>query len=171
MHAMTQAKSQSATLPAQLQAIHADSSEPTISVEAALLLAQARNMAFAEAAQGRLGEGLNLLQIALEHEPMAHDLLSDMAALLLSAGELAHAQAAAERALALQPNHGASLYSLAFALSGQGQVLRAREVLQRLLTGEALQNLQMESPDLLPVAQTEMKRLSALTGGAATAAD
>ncbi|MDC8787283.1 tetratricopeptide repeat protein [Roseateles koreensis] len=161
MQAMTQAKSQ-APMPVAAQAIQNEPLPNGLSVEAALLLAQARNMAFSEAAQGRIGSGLMVLQEALEFEPMSHDLLSDMAALLLSAGQMEHAQTAAERALAVQPDHGASLYTLAFALSGQGHVLRARETLQQLLSGAALESLQREAPDLLPVARNELGRINAL---------
>ena len=133
-----------------------------IDTEAASLLAAARNMAFSEAAQGRLGHGLSLLQQALEQEPMAHDLLSDMAALLLSAGELNHAATYAQQALAIDSCHGASLYALGFALSGLGESVRASAVLRQLMQGEALASLMHEAPDLLPVAQTELARLDAL---------
>ncbi len=136
----------------------------SISEEAAYLLARARNMAFAEAAEGRIGNGLSLLQEALETEPMAHDLLSDMAALLLSAGELTHAEAYARKALAIAPEHGASLYTLAFAQSGQKAPEQARETLRHLLQGEALRSLMHEAPDLLPVAMTELARLDSLLG-------
>lgn len=160
MQAMSQAHSQSLNLsspPAVVQ-------EHVISDEAAFLLARARNMAFAEAAQGRLGQGLSLLQDALEAEPLAHDLLSDMAALLLSAGELTHAEAYARKALAISPDHGASLYTLAFAQSGQQAPELARQTLRHLLQGDALRSLLHEAPDLLPVAMTELSRLDALLG-------
>ncbi len=134
-----------------------------ISEEAAMLLAAARNAAFAEASQGRLGHGLDLLQAALQHEPQSHDLLSDMAALLLSAGELTHAASHARSALAIAPNHGPSLYSLAFALSGLGQLGEARDVMRRLTQGEALQSLVAEAPELLVLVQTELERLEAAT--------
>lgn len=134
-----------------------------ISDEAAMLLAAARNAAFAEASQGRLGHGLDLLQAALQQEPQSHDLLSDMAALLLSAGELTHAAAHARSALEIAPNHGPSLYSLAFALSGLGQLGEARDVMRRLTQGEALQSLVAEAPELLVLVQTELERLEAAT--------
>jgi len=160
MYVTSQANSEAAS------PLHVQMAEPIaggpISTDAQLLLAQARNLAFSEAAQGRLSNGLSLLEEALEQEPMAHDLLSDMAALLLSVGQLGHAQVAAERALALQPQHGASLYSLAFSLSGQGQILRARDVLVQLLGGDALASLSEEAPELLPVARNELERLNLL---------
>jgi tetratricopeptide (TPR) repeat protein len=127
--------------------------------QASLLLAAARNAAFAEASQGRVGQGLALLADALEQEPMSHDLMSDIAALLLSAGELDHAAAYAERALEIAPAHGASLYTLGFALAGLGESARASLVLEALCQGEPLQSLQQEAPDLLPLVRTELDRL------------
>ncbi|MCV2359247.1 MULTISPECIES: hypothetical protein [Roseateles] len=159
MHAITQAMTKA---PQQAMALKPEARE--ISEEAAWLLAQARNAAYAEAAHGRVGQGLMVLMDALEQEPMAHDLLSDMAALLLSAGELKHAESYAKQALAISANHGASLYSLAFAQSGQGNALQARQTLRQLLQGEALLSLMSEAPDLYPVAQTELARLDKLLG-------
>lgn len=132
--------------------------------EATMLLAAARNAAFSEAAQGRIGEGLSLLHDALQHEPMSHDLMSDMAALLLAAGELEHAAAYAQRALEIRPHHGPSLYSLGFALAGLSEVARAIEVLELLGDGAPLASLQREAPELLPLVQIEIDRLQALQG-------
>ena len=69
--------------------------------EAVALLAAARNAAYAEASRGRLGSGVSMLLRALNSQPMSHELQSDMAALLLSAGEYAHAASYAREALAL----------------------------------------------------------------------
>jgi len=162
MQAMSQSSSKKGKSSAQAAVL--PPKESGISEEAAFLLARARNMAFAEAAQGRIGNGLCLLQDALETEPMAHDLLSDMAALLLSAGELTHAEAYARKALDISPEHGASLYTLAFAQSGQQSPELARETLRHLLQGDALRSLMQEAPDLLPVAMTELSRLDGLLG-------
>jgi len=131
---------------------------------AGLLLAQARNAAFAEAAKGRVGQGLGVLYDALQAEPMSHDLMADMAALLLSAGKLDHAAAYAERALQVRPLHGPSLYTLAFALSGRGDVDRAVGVLSELAAGPARDSLQAEAPELVPVAMIELERLRQLQG-------
>jgi Flp pilus assembly protein TadD len=137
-----------------------------ISMEAKVLLARARNAAFAEVQQGRMGLGLSLLQEALEQEPMSHDLLSDMAALLLSAGELARAASFAQRALALQPQHGVSLYTLGFALSGLGEVDQAQVVLGGLLRdGPARQSLMLEAPDLSIVVMAELARIQTAQRG------
>lgn len=141
-----------------------------ISEEAAMLLAAARNAAFAEASQGRLGHGLDLLQAALQQEPQSHDLLSDMAALLLSAGELELAAAHAQRALEVSPDHGPSLYSLAFAQMGQGHLAEARDLMRRLTRGPALESLVTEAPELLVLVQTELDRLEAVTAGPVPAA-
>jgi len=124
-----------------------------------LLLARARNAAFAEAAKGNIGGGLGLLYNALQDEPMSHDLLSDMAALLLAAGKLEHAAGYADRALQAQPLHGPSLYTLAFALSGRGEVDRAIGVLTELQSGVGRDSLQAEAPELVPVAMIELERL------------
>ncbi|NCT81791.1 MAG: hypothetical protein GXC94_01480 [Comamonadaceae bacterium] len=129
------------------------------SSEPALLLARARNAAFAEASRGNLGGGLGLLHDALQDEPASHDLLSDMAALLLAAGQLEHAVTHAERALQLCTLHGPSLYTLAFALSGLGRVDHAIGVLTELQSGAGRASLQAEAPELLPVAMTELARL------------
>jgi tetratricopeptide (TPR) repeat protein len=125
----------------------------------AMLLARARNTAFAEASKGNLGGGLGVLYDALQGEPMSHDLLSDMAALLLAAGKLEYAAGYAERALQAQSLHGPSLYTLAFALSGQGQVDRAIGVLTELQSGVGRDSLQAEAPELVPVAMIELERL------------
>jgi Flp pilus assembly protein TadD len=127
--------------------------------EAMLLLAQARNAAFEQAAQGRLGEGVNLLCNALEIEPTSVDLMSDVAALLLSAGQLADAALYAHQAIQIQPQHAPSLYTLAFALSGLGEVKAAIEVLTTLCQGEAAEMLKRETPELAPLVATELRRL------------
>lgn len=127
--------------------------------EPLMLLARARNAAFAEAARGNLGQGLGILQDALQDEPMSHDLLADMGALLLAAGRHAQASAYAERALKIHPDHGPSLYTLGFALSGRGDKRRAIEVLTRLQSGPANDSLRAEAPELLPVAMVELQRL------------
>ncbi|KQW51874.1 hypothetical protein ASD88_04510 [Pelomonas sp. Root662] len=124
-----------------------------------MLLARARNTAFAEAAKGNLGGGLGVLYDALQDEPMSHDLLSDMAALLLAAGKLDHAVAYAERALQASSLHGPSLYTLAFALSGRGEHDRAIGVLTELQSGAGRVSLQAEAPELVPVAMIELERL------------
>jgi Flp pilus assembly protein TadD len=93
--------------------------------EAVALLAAARNAAYAEAARGRLGSGVSMLLRALNSQPMSHELQADMAALLLSAGEYAHAVRYARDALSLRPQHGPSLYALGFALSGLGEAAEA----------------------------------------------
>lgn len=127
-----------------------------------LLLARARNAAFAEAAKGNLGGGLGMLYDALQGEPMSHDLMSDMAALLLAAGRLEHAAGYAERALQVESLHGPSLYTLAFALSGRGEIDRAIGVLNELQQGPGRDSLQAEAPELVPVAMIELERLRRL---------
>lgn len=124
-----------------------------------LLLARARNAAFAEAAKGNLGGGLGVLHEALMDEPMSHELLSDMAALLLAAGKLEQAGGYAERALQACALHGPSLYTLAFSLSGRGEVDRAVGVLTELQQGPGRASLQAEAPELLPLAMLELERL------------
>lgn len=160
--------------PAAMRAAHRPSDAAHLAVsarpgaapknESKALLARARNAAYAEAAQGRVGHGLGVLLDALESEPMSHDLLSDMAALLLSAGKLDHAAAYAEQALQVFPLHGPSLYALGFALSGKGEIDRAVGVLTELTTGRARDSLLAEAPELLSVAQTELTRLQSLQG-------
>jgi tetratricopeptide (TPR) repeat protein len=135
------------------------SSAAAMPEDALMLLARARNAAFAEAARGNLGQGLGILQDALQDEPMSHDLLSDMAALLLVAGRHEQAATSAERALKIRPDHGPSLYTLGFALSARGLKKQAIEVLSSLQSGPASDNLRAEAPDLLPVAMTELHRL------------
>jgi tetratricopeptide (TPR) repeat protein len=131
-----------------------------ISSEAAALLHAARNAAFAETSQGRVENGLQLLMDALRHEPQSHDLLSDMAALLLAAGALENAVEFARIALGVSPEHGPSLYSLGFALAGLGEHQEAYDTLCRIgQDGEALRSLMAEAPDLLPLVKTELQRL------------
>jgi len=131
--------------------------------EAMALLAAARNAAYAEAARGRLGHGVSVLLRALNTQPASFDLKSDMAALLLSAGELAHAASYARGALEVQPQHGPSLYALGFALSGLGEAVEAQTTLRRLLRGKARASLLAEAPELMPVVKAELNRLQRLS--------
>ncbi|MBB5205913.1 tetratricopeptide (TPR) repeat protein [Inhella inkyongensis] len=134
--------------------------------EAMALLAAARNAAYAEAARGRLGHGVSVLLRALNTQPTSFDLQSDMAALLLSAGELAHAVSYARGALKTQGHHGPSLYTLGFALSGLGEADEAAQVLRRLLRGKARASLMAEAPELLPLVKAELTRMSRLRSSA-----
>ncbi len=130
------------------------------SYEALLLLTQARNQAYAEVARGELGLGLSLLNDALSQVPSSHDLLSDMAALLLAAGEHALAISYASRALAINPAHGPSLYTLAFSQAAQGHAELAIQALQELAAeGPARDNLRQEAPDLESLVLLELERL------------
>ncbi len=131
--------------------------------EAMALLAAARNAAYAEAARGRLGHGVHMLLRALGTQPMSFDLQADMAALLLTAGELAHAASYARAALDLQPTHGPSLYALGFALSGLGEAEEAAKILRKLTRGKARDSLMAEGPDLMPLVRAELKRIQCLT--------
>ncbi len=169
MQAMTHVVAQ-ASNPMLSMGHAAQSSAAEISQDAAALLHAARNAAYAEASQGRLGHGLQLLMDALHHEPLNHDLLSDMAALLLSAGELEHSIEFAQHALGVRPQHGASLYSLGFALAGLGRHEEAIAALSQLGQGEALQSLMAEAPDLQPLVQIELQRLQALVAPVVQAA-
>lgn len=132
------------------------------SAEALMLLARARNAAFAEAARGQLGRGLSLLNDALMQVPSSHDLLSDMAALLLSAGEHQLAASYAIRALAVTPDHGPSLYTLGFAQVGLGRPVDALATLESLQRpGDARASLMRDAPDLAPLVDIEVERLQA----------
>lgn len=167
MQARTQESKKALLQPELLAREQAAERAAGISAEAAMLLAQARNAAFAEAAQGRLGRGMSMLKQALELEPQSHDLMSDMAALLLSAGELAQAALYAKHALELRPQHGPSLYTLGFACSGLGHSVQAQRTLRHLLELEplAMDSLLEEAPELLGVAQAELARLDLLLAG------
>jgi predicted Zn-dependent protease len=112
-----------------------------------------------------------MLLRALNTQPMSFDLQADMAALLLSAGEYAHAASYARAALNVHPLHGPSLYTLGFALSGLGEAAEAQTLLRRLCRGKARQSLVEEAPELLPLVRTELSRLNRLArAGAAQAA-
>ena len=147
--------------PAATDTTHAITT-PAESTDAELLLHRARNAAYAEAANGRLGRGLSLLQDALDQEPMSHDLLSDMGALLLAAGQYDRAIGYAQRALNLISHHGPSLYTLGFALAAQRQLIPAIEVLTRLSRGGPRESLLAEAPELAPLAEIELERLKVL---------
>lgn len=127
--------------------------------ESQLLLAQARNVAYAQAAQGQIGDGVSLLCDALVIDPSSVELLSDVGALLLSAGQLTDAALYAHRAVELDPHHAASLYTLGFALSGLGEIKSAIEVLTTLSQGEPLEAMLRDTPDLVPLVATELHRL------------
>lgn len=130
--------------------------------EALALLSAARNAAYAEAARGDLGRSVSLLLRAMGSQPMSFELHSDMAALLLSAGEYAHAVRYARDALALQGTHGPSLYTLGFGLSGLGEAQEAERALRRLLRGKSRASLLAEAPELLPLVKNELSRLQRL---------
>jgi len=139
-----------------------DDTEGRPSSEALVLLHRARNAAFAEAARGQLGRGLSLLNDALMQVPASHDLLSDMAALLLAAGEHELAASYAIRALAVTPEHGPSLYTLGFAQVALGRPNDALSTLQRLQRpGDARASLMRDAPDLAALVDTEVERLQA----------
>jgi tetratricopeptide (TPR) repeat protein len=131
--------------------------------EAMALLAAARNAAYAEAARGELGRSVSLLLRAMSSQPMSFELQSDMAAMLLSAGEYAHAARYARDALQLHAQHGPSLYALGFALSGLGEAVEATATLRKLLRGKAKQSLMNEAPTLLPLVKAELARIQRLT--------
>ena len=140
-----------------------DETEGRPSAEALSLLHRARNAAFAEAARGQLGRGLSLLNDALMQVPASHDLLSDMAALLLSAGEHEMAASYAIRALAVTPEHGPSLYTLGFAQVALNRTADALATLQRLqCPGDARASLMRDAPELAPLVDTEIERLQAI---------
>ena len=116
---------------------------------------------YAQAAQGRIGDGVALLCNALEMAPMSVELLSDVGALLLAAGQLREAALYAHRAVELSPQHAPSLYTLGFALSGLGEVKAAIEVLSILNEGQALDMLRRDSPELMAIVDSELLRLQA----------
>ncbi len=134
--------------------------------EAVALLAAARNAAYAEAARGQLGRSVSLLLRALNTQPMSFELQSDMAAMMLTAGEFAHAASYARNALRRQAQHGPSLYTLGFALSGLGEPVEAIAVLRKLLRGKAKASLMAEAPNLVPLVRAELARVQGLTKSA-----
>ena len=88
--------------------------------------------------------------------------LSPAQIMKIAAGKLEHAAAYADRALQASPLHGPSLYTLAFALSGRGELDRAFGVLTELQRGAGRDSLQAEAPELVPVAMIELERLRRL---------
>ncbi|MCH7345833.1 hypothetical protein LZ017_20875 [Pelomonas sp. CA6] len=139
--------------------IDTDTGRPQLSPEAKALLASARQAAFEQAAQGRLGDGLHLLCDALTLDPQCHEVMADISALLLAAGELQMAADYAMRALQARPAHGPSLYTLGFARAGLGDVSGAVAALLRLMQPDARASLRAEAPELEPLAQAELARL------------
>lgn len=131
--------------------------------EAMALLSAARNAAYADAARGELGRSVTLLLRALATQPMSYELQSDMGAMLLAAGEYAHAASYARSALNTLPHHGPSLYTLGFALSGLGEAAEAQAALRRLSRGKARASLMAEAPNLVPLVRTELARIQRLT--------
>lgn len=128
--------------------------------EARLLLAQARNAAYAQAAEGDFDAGARMLRHALEIEPMSVELLSDIGALLLAGGQLREAALYAHQAVELSAQHAPSLYTLGFALSGLGEIKAAVEVLTSLSQGDALDMLQRDTPKLVAIVEQELRRLT-----------
>lgn len=135
---------------------------PTLAAAGVSPLQQARKAALQRAELGHLGEGLLMLREVMEQQPPSHEVVSDIAALLLVARQHELAAHYALDALVLKPNHGPSLYVLGFALSGMGDTERAREALVQLLAGASHDSLMREAPALLPVVQAELQRLARL---------
>ncbi len=162
MHTATPAAQQAMQLSQQMVSTGVVPAPGQSMTEAMALLAAARNAAYAEASRGRLGHGVSMLLLAMDSQPMSCDLQSDMAALLLSAGEFAHAVSYARAALNIQPSHGPSLYALGFGLSGLGEAAEAAAALRKLQRGKARQSLLAEAPDLMPLVRTELARIQRL---------
>lgn len=162
LQSQTEARSTVSMINASIEEqIHGERRIRQGSSEARLLLAQARNAAYAQAAQGRIGDGVTLLCDALEMAPSSVDLLSDVGALLLASGQLRDAALYAHRAVELSSQHAPSLYTLGFALSGLGEIKAAIEVLSILSEGQAFESLKKDSPELIAIVETELARLQA----------
>lgn len=121
---------------------------------------EVRSAALRQAEQGRIGDGLLMLRDAMEQQPSSHAVVSDIAALLMMARQHELAAHYALEALALQPGHGPSLYTLGFALAGMGDLVRAQEALLQLRDGPARDSLLLEAPALMPLVEIELRRLA-----------
>ncbi len=141
---------------------HTRPGQPALSVVAPseATVHEARNAALRQAEQGRIGDGLLMLREVMEQQPQSHAVMSDIASLLMMARQHELAAHYALEALALQPDHGPSLYVLGFALAGLGDSGRAQEALAQLLAGPAHDSLVLEAPALLPLVQIELRRLA-----------
>jgi hypothetical protein len=119
-----------------------------------------------------LGKGLGdaavaILKKALLHDPMDVEVLSDLAVLGFQQRQYGAAIPYARRALAVNPSHTASVFTLAMSLAAQGEHGQAVPLLQSLTGGAHAAKLRSETPELADVAQHELARIQALLQPAA----
>ena len=115
------------------------------------------------AAAGRLDEARAMLERALK-EPGARqlDLLGDLAAIALRAGDLVQAIALARHVVGQRTDDDLAEYTLAMALASIGSVDEALERLQGLNRAERGTGFRARSPELAGLAATEAARLHPL---------
>jgi len=127
-------------------------------------VALARTQAMHAAAQGRLDDARQLLESALEQGGTPDlEILSDMAAIALRAGDLVQAIAIARHVVAQTPANDAARFTLAMGLAAIGSNVEALSLLESLNHGSAGERFHQATPELAALAATEAARLRSIT--------
>jgi predicted O-methyltransferase YrrM len=124
------------------------------------------------AGQGRRDEALALLQSALSRDAVADaEVLGDMAAIELRAGNLVEAIAIARHVIAAAPQHDAARLTLALSLTAIGSNIEALMLLDELNEGVHSERFRQALPELATLATAEGARLRSLGVAVASVAD
>ncbi|HWH84870.1 MAG TPA: hypothetical protein VNU71_21805 [Burkholderiaceae bacterium] len=129
---------------------------------------QLRDLAMGAAAQGRHDEARSLLESALAKlAALKLEMLSDMAAIALRAGDLVQSIGIARHLVTTVPGDDAARYTLAMGLAAIGSHGEALELLDTLNQGERGKRFHAAMPELAAIAATEAAGLRSLRMAAA----
>jgi hypothetical protein len=153
-------RSAAVVLPAATPVVERKPAPPTPAA-----IGDLRQRAFVAMSEGRIDDGRALLQKALFVNPVDVEVLSDLAALAFQQGNHASAIPYARRALAAQPDHASSQFTLAMCLSATGQHDEALACLYSLTSGLVGERFRRTEPALAELAAREAKRLQVQQAG------
>lgn len=124
---------------------------------------QLRNQAIAAAGRGRFEEARALLQRAIAQDGAPKlEVMSDIAAVELRAGDLVRSIELARHVISKAPEHDEAHFTLAMSLSAIGSYAEAIELLEVLIQGERGVRFSAALPELAALVAAEVVRLTAL---------
>ena len=127
-------------------------------------VALARTQAMHAAAQGRLDDARKLLESALVQGGKPDlEVLADLAAIALRAGDLVQAIGIARHVVAHNASDDAARFTLAMGLAAIGSNVEALSLLESLNHGVTGQRFHQATPELAALAATEAARLRSIT--------